>query len=235
MSKMGEILELIYCTGFHIAQLKMTHLTRSEALEFYAEHAGKPFLEDLLNLMTSGAVLAMELVGSNAVMAWRELLGPTDPAKARSSAPQSIRARFGSDTTQNAAHGSDGISSATRELEFFFANSNGISVRSGTALCGPDSTLCLVKPHAVQASLLGKIVSAVCEKGFRITAMGMFSLDTANSEEFLEVYKGVVAEYNQMVTQLTSGPCVALELTASNAHSEFREFCGPADPVSLAH
>ena len=233
MSKMGAILEMIYSAGFHIAQLKMTRVTRSEALEFYAEHAGKPFLDDLLSLMTSGPVLAMELVGSNAVAAWRELLGPTDPAQARTSAPQSIRAQFGSDTTNNAAHGSDSTSSAARELDFFFPSGSSISVHNSTAQCGSDSTLCLVKPHAVQAGLVGKIVNAVCEQGFQVTAVAMFSLDTANSEEFLEVYKGVVAEYNQMVTQLTSGPCVALELTASNAHSEFREFCGPADPVSF--
>ncbi len=45
--------------------------------------------------MSSGPVLAMQLMGENTVTAWRELLGPTDSARARSEAPRSVRARFG--------------------------------------------------------------------------------------------------------------------------------------------
>ena len=41
----------------------------------------------------------------------------------------------------------------------------------------------------------------------------MFNLDRANAEEFLEIYKGVVTEYTQMVTELCSGPCLAIEVT----------------------
>ena len=40
----------------------------------------------------------------------------------------------------------------------------------------------------------------------------MFNLDRANAEEFLEIYKGVVTEYSQMVTELCSGLCLALEV-----------------------
>ncbi len=45
--------------------------------------------------MSSGPVVAMELMGSDAVNQWRALLGPTDSAIARSEAPNSMRARFG--------------------------------------------------------------------------------------------------------------------------------------------
>jgi nucleoside-diphosphate kinase len=44
ISKMGHILNEIYVAGFSISKLKMFQLTRDEALKFYAEHAGKPFL-----------------------------------------------------------------------------------------------------------------------------------------------------------------------------------------------
>ena len=40
----------------------------------------------------------------------------------------------------------------------------------------------------------------------------MYNLDKANAEEFLEIYKGVVTEYSQMVTELCSGPCLAVEV-----------------------
>lgn len=35
-----------------------------------------------------------------------------------------------------------------------------------------------------------------------------------------------------MVTELCSGPCMALEIVDTNKLQTFRDFCGPADPVS---
>ncbi|XP_031430468.1 nucleoside diphosphate kinase 7 [Clupea harengus] len=63
----------------------------------------------------------------------------------------------------------------------------------------------------------------------------MFNMDRANAEEFFEVYKGVVTEYTGMVAELCSGPCMALEIHASEAPRTFREFCGPADPEIARH
>lgn len=60
-------------------------------------------------------------------------------------------------------------------------------------------------------------------------------MDRANVEEFYEVYKGVVSEYNDMVTELYSGPCVAIEIQQSNPTKTFREFCGPSDPEIARH
>lgn len=82
------------------------------------------------------------------------------------------------------------------------------------------------------AGHLGAIISQIQNVGFQISAMQMFRLEKANAEEFLEVYKGVVQEYPAMVAELVSGPCVALAIRAQNAVKTFREFCGPADPVS---
>jgi len=76
------------------------------------------------------------------------------------------------------------------------------------------------------------IITKIMECGFEITAVLMCTLDKANAEEFLEIYKGVVQEYPMMVTELSSGPCIALEIRAKDAVKTFREFVGPADPVS---
>ena len=70
------------------------------------------------------------------------------------------------------------------------------------------------------------------EAGFEITALTMFHMEKANAEEFYEVYKGVVQEYGSMVSELISGPSIALEIRAANAPVAFREMVGPADPVS---
>ena len=62
-------------------------------------------------------------VPAGAIKKWRALIGPTDSIKARGEAPQSLRARFGTDGTLNACHGSDAPDTAAEELSFFFARS----------------------------------------------------------------------------------------------------------------
>ena len=52
----------------------------------------------LVEFVTSGPVVALELKGSNAIQKWRTLLGPTDSATARNQAPMSVRAKFGTGT-----------------------------------------------------------------------------------------------------------------------------------------
>ena len=63
----------------------------------------------------------------------------------------------------------------------------------------------------------------------------MLSLERANAEEFYEVYKGVVQEYPNMVTELSTGTCIAMEIRAQDAPKTFREFAGPSDPVTTFH
>lgn len=50
---------------------------------------------ELLAFMTSGAILAIEMLGDNAVERWLKMIGPTDSARARKCEPHTIRARFG--------------------------------------------------------------------------------------------------------------------------------------------
>ena len=64
--------------------------------------------------MTSGPVVAFELMNSDAIRLWRKILGPTDSDKARQTSPDSVRAKFGRGTTHNAAHGSDSKEAAKR-------------------------------------------------------------------------------------------------------------------------
>jgi nucleoside-diphosphate kinase len=44
VEKMGHIMKVIIQNGFKITKLKMVQMKRDHALEFYAEHKGKPFL-----------------------------------------------------------------------------------------------------------------------------------------------------------------------------------------------
>lgn len=106
--------------GFHVLQRTTLTLPRATAAEFYAEHASRSFFPELLQFMTSGPCTVLLLQRPNAVAAWRALIGPTDSAKARLSAPRSLRAKYGTDGQQNAFHGSDSHVSAAREISIFF-------------------------------------------------------------------------------------------------------------------
>ena len=107
VKNMGAIIDAIYEDGFKITRLKMVRLTQAEAEQFYAVHEGKPFFNSLVAYMTSGKIVALELSANDAISKWRALIGPTNCEEARIEAPNSIRARFGTDKTRNAVHGSD--------------------------------------------------------------------------------------------------------------------------------
>lgn len=116
----GKIIDKIEKSGLVILNLCMHQFSDSEAQEFYGEHKGKPFYENLVAFISSGLVIGLELMGKDAVARWRTLLGPTNCFMARNESPNSIRAIFGTEGVRNAAHGSDSIQSAEREINLFF-------------------------------------------------------------------------------------------------------------------
>merc|ERR1711970_1011723 len=104
--------------------------------------------------MSSDAITVISIVGDNSVARWNELCGPEDPIEAQKSAPNSLRATFGTDLIQNAVHASADLNKANRELEFFFgANAK----RFAQSAVMDNCSLCIVKPHAVSQGLVGKI------------------------------------------------------------------------------
>ncbi|MDD5307111.1 MAG: nucleoside-diphosphate kinase [Deltaproteobacteria bacterium] len=115
--KVGAILGRFEEEGLTIAALRMTRLSRREAEAFYAEHRGKPFFDGLVAFMTSGPICVQVLEGADAVERNRAIMGATDPSKA---APGTLRALYARNMTENAVHGSDGATSAAREIAFFF-------------------------------------------------------------------------------------------------------------------
>ena len=116
-NKMGEVITRFESKGLRIAAAKFTKLSKEKAEGFYIEHKERPFFGSLVNFMTSGPVLLMVLEGENAVLLNREIMGATDPAKA---APGTIRKDFADSIEANAVHGSDSLTSAQREIAYFF-------------------------------------------------------------------------------------------------------------------
>lgn len=114
------VMQAIAESGLTVVRFADMRLTEAIASTFYAEHVGRPFYPGLVAHMTSGPIRAMHLRGPDAVPAWRKLIGPTDSNKARAEAPQSLRARYGTDGTRNGFHGADAPASATREIGIIF-------------------------------------------------------------------------------------------------------------------
>lgn len=113
----GKIIDIIEHNDFEVIRLQKVVLSEELAEEFYAEHKDKPFFGELVEFVTSGPAIIMALYKDNAIPAWRELIGATDPAKA---APGTIRNSFGTNVANNAVHGSADPEAAFRELEMFF-------------------------------------------------------------------------------------------------------------------
>ncbi len=117
---MGEIITRFEKKGLRIAAAKFTRLSREKAEGFYIEHKDRPFFQSLVHFMTGGPVMLLVLEGENAVLANREIMGATDPAKAN---PGTIRKDFADSIEANAVHGSDSTKSADREIAYFFDKS----------------------------------------------------------------------------------------------------------------
>ena len=114
----GAILDRIIKEGFKIKALKMLHLSKDKAGEFYAIHRERPFYGELVEFMSSGPIIAAILEKENAVDTFRKLIGATNPAAAEEG---TIRKLFASSVGENAIHGSDSDDNAAIESSFFFS------------------------------------------------------------------------------------------------------------------
>lgn len=78
----GAIIDRIIKEGFKIVALKMTKLSPEKAGEFYAIHKERAFYDELVQFMSSGPIIAAILEKESAVIAFRDLIGATNPAQA---------------------------------------------------------------------------------------------------------------------------------------------------------
>jgi nucleoside-diphosphate kinase len=123
--KAGKIIAHLENGGFSVKALRLTHLTRAQAEEFYAVHRERPFYGELVEFMTSGPCIPMVLEADDAVPALRDAIGATDPAEA---AEGTVRKLYAESKGRNAIHASDSDENAAREIAFFFSESELLAV-----------------------------------------------------------------------------------------------------------
>jgi nucleoside-diphosphate kinase len=117
----GEIIARLELRGLTLRAARLVHADEELASAHYAEHRGKPFYPGLIEFITSGPTLALNVEGESAVSIVRAAMGATDPAEA---APGTIRGDLGLSMPDNLVHGSDSPESAARELKLWFGSSN---------------------------------------------------------------------------------------------------------------
>jgi nucleoside diphosphate kinase len=136
----GGVIEVFSRTGLYIVGFKVHQMSVAQAEEFYGPvlpvleeklgaQKGRDAWEDIVAFMAGARpsecppdqrekpgtekCIAIVYQGEDAVRKIRDVLGPTDPAKAP---PGSIRKEFGQTIMINAAHASDSAENAKREM-----------------------------------------------------------------------------------------------------------------------
>lgn len=114
----GAVNAVIEEAGLRVVAQKRVQMTREQAETFYAVHKERPFFGELVTFMVSGPVVVQVLEGDNAVVAYREVMGATNPTNA---AEGTIRKQFAQSMGENSVHGSDSPENAEIEMRQFFA------------------------------------------------------------------------------------------------------------------
>ena len=115
----GKIIALIEAAGLRVVASKRIRMTRAQAEGFYAVHKDRPFYGELVEQMIAAPVVVQVLEGEKAIIAYREVMGATNPEKA---APGSIRKEYALNMGENSVHGSDAPETAAQEIKFFFTD-----------------------------------------------------------------------------------------------------------------
>ena len=112
-----KIKKIFLDNKLNIVDSKKIQISKEEAEKFYKVHQTKPFYERLCSYLSSGPIIAIILDGENAIQKNRDLMGATDPKKAKDG---TIRKLYGFSIDKNSVHGSDSLKNAKAEIDFFF-------------------------------------------------------------------------------------------------------------------
>jgi nucleoside-diphosphate kinase len=114
----GEVVSRLEGKKLRLVAAELRTITKEIAETHYAEHAERPFFNDLVAFITRSPALILVVEGPQDTYAVvRLMMGTTNPAEA---APGTIRGDYGIETTENLVHGSDSHESASREIALFF-------------------------------------------------------------------------------------------------------------------
>ncbi|XP_055854336.1 nucleoside diphosphate kinase 7 [Episyrphus balteatus] len=228
--QLGVILTYILESDARISEGMMVKFTPDTARAFVGdENRGDDSRITLMNDLLTGQSVGFVVIADNIL---NQLKACQDQSKEsfNSDVYPSLRKLFEEENFRRGIYCSPTEADANRDIGFFFNQMNVSSLEISLQ----NTTLAVIKPHAIKEANLGHIISEIVNRGFKINVLKMQILERVNCEEFYEVYRGILPEYIPMVAELASGVCMALEIGSKDesldTYKEFREFCGPMDP-----
>ena len=96
-----------------------------------------------------------------------------------------------------------------------------------------NKTFTMLKPDSVENGNIGAILEKITTSGFRIVAMKLTQLTTADAKAFYVVHKDRPF-FDDLVEYMTRGPIVAAILEKENAVQDFRTLIGATNPEEAA-
>jgi nucleoside-diphosphate kinase len=96
-----------------------------------------------------------------------------------------------------------------------------------------ERTLVLIKPDGVARGLVGEVISRIEQKGFKIVALQMRTLDRTTAETHYGEHSDKPF-FNDLVSFITGGPLVAAVIEGNEAISSWRTMMGATNPANAA-
>ncbi|XP_053090399.1 thioredoxin domain-containing protein 6 isoform X3 [Pangasianodon hypophthalmus] len=227
--KTDEIIMKIQDAGFEILAHEERTLSESEAREFYRHKAAEPYFQELIRFMSSGPshvlVISNPEGTDDVISAWQAFLGPAGIEEAKREHPESLRAQYGTEDLFNALHGSRDSEEAGRELAFFFPNF-GPPEPEPTPV---ERTLALIRPDAARENR-DEILARIHEAGFTVANQKEVTLTEEQVHQFYGQHQDE-ENFQALLTNMTSGPVLALVLAKQGAVELWRNLLGPKDPT----
>ena len=215
-----------------ISRIRMVRFSENDVNAFYEEHIGKPFFPNLAAMVMAGPACVIELIGPNAVLAWRDIIGPTDPSKC--DPEKHLRAKYGVDVTSNAFHGSASKEDADRELGIVF------KLCPVAAIGCKNNSVMLIQPKFKDyvGHILVGLVNYINKISPDIYLTGINTcIPTVNDlAEVMAAYQGVIPRWSEYIDVFGTGPCIAIEVATHRPSEEInrvealRTFAGPFEP-----
>lgn len=94
-----------------------------------------------------------------------------------------------------------------------------------------ERTFAIIKPDAVQAGVIGRILARIEQEGFRVVAMRLQHLSKREAEGFYAVHREKPF-FGALTDFMSSGPCVLLCLGAPDAIRKWRTLMGATNPAN---
>jgi len=200
---------------FVVAKRRTNALRDVEAEVLCEELKGTPDYNGALGvLMAEPGAVALCLEGRGAIGKWLLLCGPGNAGVARDRAPMTLRAKWGTDGTSNAVHGSANMAAAENELKVYFSPGS-LQVQR---------TLCIVKPDALHGLL--QIQMEIESGGFTVLKAKQTQLTEDRAKEFYRDYKDK-PQFACIVREAVAGPCCVLVLCRLEAVTVWQQMMGP--------